>query len=560
MKGLVVGWGWWLAALCALVATPALADPQRVSIDTCIASAASPLLRSAAAALARPDRFACGGRQQRFGSGDFWVRSRALPASAGIALDRVRSGSLWQRRTTLFARYADGHVARLPIEPGHERALIQLGATIEQPLPHRGTRVTDLLWLIEGSPNNRGILAKPMLFTAAASAEQNVLAGALYAGFAGLCLALLVYNFALWVAVRHRFQLAYCAMVATLLCYAITASGALMWCWPALANNDRIRIGYLTLAASGASAMWFARSFFEPRIFAGWLGRATTAVSVAIVATAILYVATAPSGGHLIDRLHGSTFAAQLLLTLPIGAAALRHRSRFLIPFATAWSGAAMMAAIRVINTFQLLSQTITIGQNVILLMTAEVLLSSLAIAYRIYLLGRERDEARTQEIAARLLADTDPLTGLMNRRSFLDQAVGRQGPQLLLIADLDHFKEINDTIGHDGGDDVLRGVARALAAALPPGTLAARIGGEEFAVVAAADGSVTARLLVDALRRVRMPFDLSITASIGTCTGPLASEADWKRLYRQADQALYEAKNAGRDRVRDAGALPLAA
>jgi len=185
---------------------------------------------------------------------------------------------------------------------------------------------------------------------------------------------------------------------------------------------------------------------------------------------------------------------------------------------------------------------------------------SALAIAYRVHRLVLERDEARAREGAARLLADTDPLTGLMNRRSFLTAAIGREGAQLLLVADLDHFKAVNDTIGHDGGDEVLRGVARALGEALPPGTLVARIGGEEFAIVADAGAGLSARTVVEALRGLRLPFDLAVTASIGACTGPLATEADWKRLYRQADQALYAAKEAGRDRIRDAGVLPLAA
>ena len=91
---------------------------------------------------------------------------------------------------------------------------------------------------------------------------------------------------------------------------------------------------------------------------------------------------------------------------------------------------------------------------------------------------------------------------------------IGRPGPQTLLIADLDHFKTINETIGHDGGDEVLRSFADALSAALPAGALAARIGGEEFAVVAAADRSVPPRLIGDALRQVRMPYDLAVTAS----------------------------------------------
>jgi GGDEF domain-containing protein len=69
--------------------------------------------------------------------------------------------------------------------------------------------------------------------------------------------------------------------------------------------------------------------------------------------------------------------------------------------------------------------------------------------------------------------------------------------------------------------------------------------------VVTGPDAEALAEHILDRLRNARMPFDLQVTASIGTCTGPLLREADWKTLYRSADAALYEAKAAGRDRAR---------
>ena len=70
----------------------------------------------------------------------------------------------------------------------------------------------------------------------------------------------------------------------------------------------------------------------------------------------------------------------------------------------------------------------------------------------------------------------------------------------------------------------------------------------------------LTPNMILDALRRQPMPYDLTVTASIGHCTGGLSSESDWKRMYRCADQALFDAKAAGRDRVRGHGPLPLVA
>ena len=138
-----------------------------------------------------------------------------------------------------------------------------------------------------------------------------------------------------------------------------------------------------------------------------------------------------------------------------------------------------------------------------------------------------------------RLLADRDPLTGLLNRRAFLREAIGRAGKQQLVILDIDHFKRVNETLGHDGGDEVLRIIARVLRGAAPDHALVARLGGEEFAVLAPV-GRIALERVLDAVRAARMPFDLRVTASLGAAVGSLGAETDWKRLYRDADQALF--------------------
>ena len=130
----------------------------------------------------------------------------------------------------------------------------------------------------------------------------------------------------------------------------------------------------------------------------------------------------------------------------------------------------------------------------------------------------------------------------------------------MLLIADVDHFKRVNEMIGHDGGDEVLRVVARALRNAVPPDALVARIGGEEFAILLDATNAIAPDAVLDRLRNQRMPFDITVTASIGACTGPLLHESDWKLLYNCADRALFAAKAAGRDRAREEPAVCIAA
>lgn len=163
-----------------------------------------------------------------------------------------------------------------------------------------------------------------------------------------------------------------------------------------------------------------------------------------------------------------------------------------------------------------------------------------------------------TQEQLSRL-ATNDPLTNLVNARAFsarLTQELERNRryprPLALLYLDLDDFKVINDSHGHQTGDAVLRLVAEAMRSSVRQADVVGRLGGDEFAVLMpetdAALADAAARRLAGGLRTV-FKGTPTVTASIGvvSCSTP-DSTAD--ELLRRADQAMYEAKRAGKDRV----------
>jgi diguanylate cyclase (GGDEF)-like protein len=539
-----------MGAAAAHAQVGAVGDP----VPVCVARATPGM--DPAVLLRQRGGFDCTTPQIDFGAGDFWVRSGPLHRVDTRSPHEIRIASVWQDKVTLYALYGDGRVYRFADDGRAISRHLQLGAMIQHQTPPGPVPLVRLLWHVEGAANLRGVLIGAHVADAYRAGQSNLKLGAIYAAFVGMCVALLVYNLALWGALRYRFQLAYCAMVAALMGYAISSSGALAWAFPDMLNNDRLRINYLLLAISGACAVAFARSFFEERVFSGWLRPASRIAMLAVLTPATLFALFAPHAIWALDKLYAVTFSGLVAIVVPILWRAWRLRSNYLWVFAIGWAAPIALACVRILNNLHVIPWSFWLDNSTLLSMAVEALISSLAIAYRIRLLSLERDDARIREAAARLLADTDPLTGLLNRRAFLREAIGREGQQTLLVADIDHFKRVNDTLGHDGGDEVLRLFARALRAAAPAGALVARIGGEEFAVVAAESAALDADAILARLRAERMPFDLTVTASIGLCTGPLATEAHWKLLYGIADRALFAAKAEGRDRARSGFAI----
>jgi two-component system, cell cycle response regulator len=167
---------------------------------------------------------------------------------------------------------------------------------------------------------------------------------------------------------------------------------------------------------------------------------------------------------------------------------------------------------------------------------------------------------ARSQTMEKAAL--TDGLTGMQNRRYFddalkeyLDEFRRIERPVGLMILDLDHFKQVNDTHGHDVGDEVLRAVADCLKDLTRYHDIVARLGGEEFAVVAPNMDDEMMRRFAERIRKAISGLSimsgnvtLRVTTSVGIAVWDCKESAE--SLFRRADQHLYEAKKGGRNRV----------
>ncbi len=280
------------------------------------------------------------------------------------------------------------------------------------------------------------------------------------------------------------------------------------------------------------------------------------AISACFLIAVVWFTYMQPS---LPERLHIANLAMVAIMLV-----AIRGQWRARLSFAdNILIGASSMCAFyfawRSVSFFLFETESLQFGTFTIdlfwtmnLLMTL-VIAVVLAIGYIVALSHDLYDQIRKE-------AHTDQLSGILNRRGFESAALSwlEENPQAsatLAIADIDHFKKINDTYGHAAGDQAISRFGQLLAQHAGKGYVVGRIGGEEFAVLIPRGSAQEARVYVDTIRRLLgmqaipgMPEDFRFTVSFGLrARSTMESLSD---MLRGADRALYSAKADGRDTV----------
>jgi diguanylate cyclase (GGDEF)-like protein len=236
---------------------------------------------------------------------------------------------------------------------------------------------------------------------------------------------------------------------------------------------------------------------------------------------------------------------------------ALYRRSRSAWFLAVAWLPIIAAACERLLRGIGLYSAPSSADQLLYVGLGAEVVIIAIGVADRFLSVRRERDRALTAAEMLEELSERDPLTGLMNRRAIKHRFTDlrRAGYDTFALIDLDKFKDVNDQLGHNTGDEVLRAVGEALKA--DSDMLAIRMGGEEFLLLLRGDDSIARaeqRRQAISLRIARAVegMDRMVTASMGVIEAPFAAlpNAEFEDIYQRADELLYEAKEAGRNRT----------
>jgi len=272
----------------------------------------------------------------------------------------------------------------------------------------------------------------------------------------------------------------------------------------------------------------------------GRVGETAFGLSQAVVAVLV-------STARLLTEQVGSAAAQDLTFMIPLmlGAVFFERRRTLVVQVLVSIAASS-------VDTWHRLSHDPAVIQ---VLIANAFTFASLAIVIRLL-----RDLAHLAVARAKVGEVTDPLTGLLNRRGFertggqsWRQRAQHQLPLVLLVVDVDHFKRVNDTLGHAAGDELLRRVGVLLTSVLREGDHAFRLGGEEFAVLARCRPGEAA-VIAERVRQL-VERELPVTVSIGAVEVQPEDEQDpttalWDTVDR-ADTGLYAAKTAGRNAVR---------
>lgn len=381
-----------------------------------------------------------------------------------------------------------------------------------------------------------------------AAATSMTWDGVLTGIFLGLLLFSLAYNAVFYRLLRERFLIWQSVRALSYFALVIALSPLAMGPWLApdsFARQVWITIFFdLSLVVSGV----FLRSYLEPGMIGPrlhrWLG--WPPVLILLTTPATLLPGVAPY-----MMLRSAVLVAMLALCASAVVIALTRGSRTARYQAAAWSG---IGGVYGVSLFHDLVLGQPFENFLFLLFPAlglEVMLTALGILDRLVRLRRERQEARAQAEAMRIIAHTDPLTGLPNRRA-IEESFNDEPPVAIALVDLDHFKAINDHHGHDVGDRVIF----AAGVALGSGTaMAARVGGEEFALLfrgapaAVAIEAERLRQRIGAYVAQMVPLlERPVTASMGLVH--IGRDTSFGAAMKSADINLYAAKESGRNRV----------
>ncbi|MDC0886647.1 GGDEF domain-containing protein [Altererythrobacter sp.] len=550
---------WFVAALCLAVMAngPAIAQDQPIT-PGCIANA--PADETAAALLQRSVDWHCADEaidllaQDVDLEGDrVLVRFMPDPAADAPRYFITRLGGF--DGLTLAARAPDGKWFANRFTTDEVRSQPTRPAILV-PLPETFAQAVEIVAIID-RPSHAPMALNAELHSFDPAATKESQRGlVILAVLLGMVLLPIIFDLTFFRVLRQSFLPWHMAMSASFGLLLSVRSGLINVVFPVSIETWRVLL-IMGLTAAIVSALMFMRAFIEPGKLSPWIMKCIPWVAVFSCVLTGLHALAIPALRPVSTTLHMiGVIVPYLLLSLVILQSVWRRSRAGLFVFVgwipilvSSWG-----SMISHITPFALPSDALLpfyVG------MLTEMIATALGVGDRFMSIKQERDVARAKAVELDTLSNSDPLTGMANRRTVEPQfqRLRREGFHTLALIDLDRFKSINDDYGHAVGDHVLKATARALRA--DKDTLAVRLGGEEFLLMLrgkhANERAERMRQAIPVLvSREVAALDRMVTASMGMIQIQRDSrfEITFEEIYTKADRLLYEAKELGRNRT----------
>ena len=555
-------WRFMLLLLMVGMSSMAAAASFDVRNSLCMAVTSEELSASAVSDL----RFDCDRAAESYQDKWLWLRVDDPAALSGMSGDwhvLVDQSRFEQIKTVVVT--ADGRVRSVGASSGNMNGKWLIGGHLRFDFFTESPPVTDVFIGIKRLDNLQ-TMRKVRLLTWDALVVQSrnwYLLMGLYGGAIG---ASILFVISLKSGANLRLRQFYTGWAVTVLFYGLFWSNLIFTWLPGLAGSWGVRINMILASASLAMGLAVFIAYIERKALPALYRRLVRWTALTIVVVGVVGSFDLFGFASVIDQIL-TVIALVSVVTVGTGLGiALMRGSRHALFYALAWGLPLIVIFIRLLRGVGGAEQSDFYDHATLFAIAGQAVILAIGIGDRFrilqleddrVLLDRDRDVvqqnlATVERETMRRAAETDQLTGLYNRRGFVQQAqamIGQHGN--LAIIDLDEFQSINDGFGHDVGDAVLVRVAKALAGVAGDQGLAARVGGQEFALIGPLEAAEAARVAVeqldvgDLLGRGRQ-----VTVSAGVATGV----ANYEELFVAADRALARAKDDGRNRVVVAG------
>jgi diguanylate cyclase (GGDEF)-like protein len=551
---------WWAALVLLLPAFAIAADTQ---FDVTVLEASPDTTLEAVTSGALDARFhAFKLREVRARGVPFWLKLEAqqdvLPDIAPALIAHKGRHFDVQMFSTHDGRVTPLHsIAELPEFRASHDALFVLADGLKA-----GERVYAHVEASGHGAEELAFTAEPLAPTLAEATEHSRMIMLTFGALMVMALASLL----LWFVLSDRLFILYSALISLQALYIAYFTGqGFDWPFLSVALPLTSYAWNVPAALSGAAACLFVREIAELRLYSPRVYRVFGWLAAAFAVLAFANVLQVVGLGGLVATVGNLLFIGSAAFTLIVAFLAWRRGNNASGWFLLAWG---LLEAFTIATAIRLITGDADASWLLFYGLPVSMISASVLIALGV------ADRLRGQRLAlteAERRAQTDPLTGVLNRRALVERldvacvrARTRGLPIGLLFIDLDHFKEINDSYGHPAGDACLAAIIAPIQAELRQSDLVGRYGGEEFVVILSSASATSAHAIAERIRErvasIRVDgfgAPIRLTCSIGVAASDTLGV--WgEHLLARADAAVYAAKRAGRNCVQIA--MPRAA